>query len=66
MEQISYIKTDDNKVINERQIRWIKKLNECLEICTKSNGCTLLGGNTHRVCKINSYESYTKLNRHFE
>ena len=23
--QVQYIKTDDNKIINERHIRWVKK-----------------------------------------
>jgi hypothetical protein len=61
----SYIKTDDNKVINEKYIRWIKKMNECLEICTKFDGCTEKK-NTHPVCKLNSPVSYDKLNKLFE
>jgi len=35
----SYIKVDNNKVINENCIRWIKKIDECLEVCIKLNGC---------------------------
>jgi hypothetical protein len=38
-ESITFIKTDDNKVINKACIKWVKKMNECLEVCTKSNGC---------------------------
>jgi len=60
----SYIKTDDNKLINEVHIRWIKKMNECLEVCTKSNGC-ISGQNTHSICKRNSSTSYEKLNKLF-
>ena len=26
----SYLKTDDNKLINEKCITWVKKMNECL------------------------------------
>jgi hypothetical protein len=63
--ETSYIKTDDNKIINEKCIRWVKKMNDCLEVCVKSNGCDLING-THRICKVNSPESYNKLNRHFE
>ena len=63
--KVSYIKTDDNKVINDKCIKWVKKMNDCLEICTKSNGCS--GNNdTHKICKINSLDSYKKLNRFFE
>ena len=36
-----YIKTDDNKVINKKYIRWVKKMGDCMEVCTKSNGCVL-------------------------
>ncbi len=63
---ISFIKTDDNKVINLNCIRWIKKMNHCLEVCIKSNGCDIVSGDTHRICELNSPESYNKLNKHFE
>jgi len=35
----SYIKTDNNTIINETCITWVKKMNDCLEICAKSSGC---------------------------
>ena len=60
-----YIKTDENKVINQKHIRWIKKMNECLEVCTKSNGC-IVKKDTHRICKLYTPDSYNKLNRLFE
>jgi hypothetical protein len=59
-----YITTDENKLLNEKYIRWIKKINECLEVCTKSNGCA--ERETHKICKFNSLESYNKLNKYFE
>jgi len=62
----SYIKADDNKIINESQIRWVKKMSECLEVCTRSFGCDIGIGNTHKICKINNPESYNKLNKKFE
>ena len=61
---VSYIKTDNNKIINETHIRCFKKLNNCLEVCTKSPGCSM-NGDTHRICKLNSPDSYDKLNAHF-
>jgi hypothetical protein len=65
--RVTYIKTDDNKVINERCIRWVKKMNDCLEVCVKSNGCG--GGDyqdVHTICKSNSPSSYNKLNNLFQ
>jgi hypothetical protein len=60
--QDSYIKTDDNKVINEKCIRWVKKMNDCLEVCTKSDGC-YEKVDTHKICKLNNLTSYKRLNR---
>ena len=60
----SYIKTDDDKIINERCIRWVKKIEECLQICTKSNGCAG-GSDTHTVCKVNNINDYSRLSKHF-
>jgi hypothetical protein len=63
--KISYVRTDDNKIINEKAIRWVKKKNECLEVCTKITGCTA-GVDTHKICKYNSFDSYNKLDQHFQ
>lgn len=61
----TFIKVDDEKIINMNCIRWVKKMDECLQICSKSNGCAG-DGDTHKVCKINNEESYRRLNRYFE
>ena len=63
--KISYIKCDDNKILNEKYIRWIKKFDECLEICAKQNGCSIITGDTIKVCKLYNPDSYAKLNNHF-
>ena len=63
--RVSYIKTDDNKIINEKCIRWVKKMSECLEVCAMSSGC-MVEHNTHKICKLNNLESYNKLNKYFE
>jgi hypothetical protein len=63
--KVSYLKTDDNKIINETTIRWVKKMSDCLEVCTKSFGCSV-GSDTHRICKLNNIESYNKLNKLFD
>ena len=64
----NYIKTDDNKIINESWIRWVKKLGDCLEVCTKNGGCSVEPRykDTHTICKLNNLNSYNKLNAHFE
>ena len=62
MNNNTFIKTDD-AIIKEACIKWIKKRDECLYICTKSNGC--YPSNTHKVCKSNSFESYEKFNSYF-
>ena len=59
-----YLKTDDNKIINEKYIRWVKKMSDCVEVCVKSNGCT--PDTTHRICKVNNPFSYNKLNKLFD
>lgn len=59
-----YIKADDNKIINEKCITWVKKMSECLVICTKTTGCS--ANDTHKICKLNNLDSYNKLNKHFE
>jgi len=60
-----YIKTDKNKVVNQNHIRWVKKMNDCLEVCTKPDGC-FIGKDTHRICKLYTPDSYNKLNRLFD
>jgi hypothetical protein len=59
----SYVKTDNNKIINEKCIRWVKKMGDCLDVCIKTTGCSI--DDTHRICKLNNQDSYNKLNKHF-
>ena len=59
-----YIKADDNTVINEKYIRWVKKMGDCLEVCTKTDGCAVKR-DTQSVCKLYSLEGYNRLNKHF-
>ena len=39
-------------------------MDECLEVCTKSDGCKG-GADTHKICKLNNQNSYEKINRFF-
>lgn len=65
----TFIKTDDNVVVNMDCIRWIKKLDDCLYICAKSNGCPSLdntkGSGKHEICKAKNAQNYNKLNKLF-
>jgi hypothetical protein len=60
----SYIKINDNTILNKNCIRWVKKMNECLEICSLSTGC--YNDNTMKVCKKDNLKDYNELNRHFQ
>jgi hypothetical protein len=59
-----YVKADNNILINEQCIRWIKKIDDCLYVCSKSSGCA--HGETLPVCKQNNVDSYNKLKTHFD
>ena len=61
---LKFIKADNNKIINEKCIKWVRKMDDCFDICTKGDGCYI--GDTHKVCKINNPESYERLNKYFE
>ena len=61
---IIFIKADNNKIINEKCIVWVKKIDECLYVCTKTFGCST--EDTHKICKLNNADSYHKLDRNFE
>ena len=60
----TFIKVNDNIVISENYIRWIKKIDECLKICNKPGGC--YDTDVHTVCKVYNPDSYNKLNKYFE
>jgi len=62
----NFIKVDDNKIINKKCIIWVKKIEECLKICTKVTGCSLENGDTHKLCKVNNNDSYLFLNEWFK
>ena len=62
--KIDFLKIDDNKILNLNCIKWVKKIDECMEICTKGDGCYV--GDTHKLCRANNPESYDKLNRQFD
>jgi hypothetical protein len=64
--KVSFLKTDDNRVINEKYIIWVQKFSDCLAVCTKSTGCNVQNKDTHTICKLNNLDSYNKLNDYFQ
>ena len=61
----TFLKTDDNKIINKKHIRWVKKMGDCLHVCTKSIGCNIDNGTTHQICKLNNPDSFNTLHQFF-
>jgi hypothetical protein len=60
----TFIKVDNDKRVYRRSIIWVKKMDECLSICTKTIGCG--SEDTHKLCKINNNETYSRLIRELE
>lgn len=60
----TYVVTDDQFALNQKHIRWIKKMEDCLSVCSKSDGCEVRMA--HKICKDKSPAAYEKLNRIFE
>jgi len=47
----TYNKKDNNKIINEKYIKLVQKMGECLEVCTKSIDCHGKStSNTNKMC----------------
>jgi hypothetical protein len=57
----TYLKADNNKIINEKCIVWVKKIDDCFDVCTKSTDCSVSNRDTHITCKL-----YCLDNKHFE
>lgn len=62
--KIEFIKIDENKIINMACVKWVKKMDECMEICTKGNGCYV--GDTHQLCKKTNAKSYNQMDKYFK
>lgn len=56
-----FILCDGDRLINTNHIRWIQRMYETMEICTKHTGCTL-GKDTIKVSKLLNPQSYSRLN----
>jgi hypothetical protein len=61
-----FIKLNDNTIINENYIQWMKKIGDCIYMCNKVYGCdeaTLYGA--HRICKTENLKTYSKIEKYF-
>lgn len=66
MAESPFIRINPDTVINEKQIRWIKKgTNTCLYICALKDGCRL-GRDTHELCQADNPVTYYRYNRLFD
>lgn len=59
------IKFHDGLVLNKKYIRWIKKVHDCMYICTKSDGCN--AWSSHVICSSdeNQKKDFDKINQIF-
>jgi hypothetical protein len=58
--ETQYIQTDNNTFINKTHIKWVKQMNECMDMCVKNDGCREVY-DTHRICKLANPVNYQKL-----
>jgi hypothetical protein len=59
MDNIGFIKTDDDYYVNIKSIRWVKEMDECMRISVKSNGRQ--SSVLFEICKKNNPLAYNKL-----
>ena len=65
-DQSPFIRIDCDTIVNEHQIRWIKKgTNTCLYLCLLKAGCRL-GQDTHELCHADNPLTYSRYNRLFD
>ncbi len=63
-EENIYIKVNENQVINNKYIKWLKKCDECILVCNRPEGCYL--SQTYTICKDQNPTSYERLNKYFK
>lgn len=59
MDDIAFIKADDDYNINIKAIVWVKQMDNCMYICNKTTGCKM--SHTHKICRNISPLEYNKL-----
>lgn len=56
-----YVQAEGGKYINPNFIYWIKQIDECYNLCTKSTGCYDDTSGTHKICKSKNPTGYNKI-----
>ena len=60
----TFIISDSGIAINPNFIRWIKQVDNCMEICTRFDGC-MVGTNTIQVCENVNKINFDKIHSDF-
>ena len=58
-----FIQVKPDILINQNYITWIQRIDECMHICTKVDGCTL--NTAHKVCNSVNPTGYEKIHMLF-
>jgi len=60
-----FIRFDDGLLLNTKYIRWIKKVHDCMYICTNSDGCSQR--TSHVICSSNEKQQkdFERINNMF-
>jgi len=61
----NFLSIDDNILINERCVRWVKKMDECIYVCDKLYGCNDVNG-TYKICKETNPRNYEVWSQKFQ
>jgi hypothetical protein len=63
----TFIKINDDTLVNQNYIQWMKQVGDCIYICNKVYGCdekSLYG--TYKICKSgDNFKSYSILKKKF-
>jgi hypothetical protein len=60
-----FIKLEDGLILNINHIRWIRKVHDCMYICTRDDGCNR--NTSHVICGSNELQKkdFEKLSNMF-
>ena len=61
---LPYIKVTNDKLINQNAITWIRRIEECMHICTRTDGCDV-EKTSHKICKYDNPTGYNRVNTLF-
>lgn len=57
-----FVRTDENIFLNVQYIRWVKTIDDCLYVCSKSSGCNKdTPESIHKICKSVNSDNHAKI-----